>query len=71
MAPKREMTIETMERIIKLLQDVNPTGSVAKNGCGSQSAVCKTWCKYKQSMKIIKGKQKGRPMKTQSDMPYK
>ena len=51
MAPTRELSIETMERIIRLLRERNPTRSVPQYvGC-SQSAVSKIWCKYKQNGK--------------------
>ncbi len=64
MAPTRELSVETMERIIKLLQEGNPSRSVAKEvGC-SQSAVSKIWCKYKQNGKVTKGKHTSRPRKT-------
>ena len=64
MAPTKEMSIETMERIIKLLREGNPTRIVAKDiGC-SQSAVSKIWGKYKQNGEVIKGKHTGRPRKT-------
>uniref|UniRef100_A0A672SN36 Transposase Tc1-like domain-containing protein n=1 Tax=Sinocyclocheilus grahami TaxID=75366 RepID=A0A672SN36_SINGR len=53
-----------MERIIKLLQEENPSRRVAKEvGC-SQSAISKIWCKYKQNGKVTKGKHTGRPRKT-------
>ena len=56
MAPTRELSIKTMERTIKLLQQGNPTWRVAKDvGC-FQSAVSKIWCKYKQHGNVIKGK---------------
>ena len=47
MAPTRELSIKTMERIIKLLWEENPTWYVAKSvGC-SQSAVSKNLVQYK------------------------
>uniref|UniRef100_A0A8C5H9E7 Uncharacterized protein n=1 Tax=Gouania willdenowi TaxID=441366 RepID=A0A8C5H9E7_GOUWI len=48
MAPTRQMSFETKERIIKLLK----------------SAVSKIWTKYKQHGKVVKGKHTGRPRKT-------
>lgn len=64
MAPTWELSIETMERIIKLLLEGNPAWSVVKDvGC-SQSAVSKMLCKYKQNGKVIIGKHMGRPRKT-------
>uniref|UniRef100_A0A671NXU9 Uncharacterized protein n=1 Tax=Sinocyclocheilus anshuiensis TaxID=1608454 RepID=A0A671NXU9_9TELE len=52
------------KQIIKLLQEKNPSRSVAKEvGC-SQSAISKIWCKYKQNGKVTKGKHTGRPRKT-------
>uniref|UniRef100_A0A673LMH6 Transposase Tc1-like domain-containing protein n=1 Tax=Sinocyclocheilus rhinocerous TaxID=307959 RepID=A0A673LMH6_9TELE len=52
------------KQIIKLLQEENPSRSVAKEvGC-SQSAISKIWCKYKQNGKVTKGKHTGRPRKT-------
>lgn len=64
MAPTRERSLETMERIIKLLQDAIPTWSVAKEVRCSQSAVSKICCKYKPNGKVVKGKHTGRPSKT-------
>lgn len=64
MAPTREMSLETKERIIKLLEEGNATRMVAKDvGC-SQSAVSKIWTKYKQHGKVVKVKRTGRPRKT-------
>uniref|UniRef100_A0A4W6EZN1 Transposase Tc1-like domain-containing protein n=1 Tax=Lates calcarifer TaxID=8187 RepID=A0A4W6EZN1_LATCA len=58
------MSIETKERIIKLLKEGKSSRSVAKDvGC-SQSAVSKIWTKYKQHGKVVKGKHTGRPRKT-------
>lgn len=64
MAPTREMSVETKERIIKLLKEGKSSRNVAKNvGC-SQSAVSKIWTKYKSNGKVVKGKRTGRPRKT-------
>uniref|UniRef100_A0A3Q0RED3 Transposase Tc1-like domain-containing protein n=1 Tax=Amphilophus citrinellus TaxID=61819 RepID=A0A3Q0RED3_AMPCI len=58
------MSIETKERIIKLLKEGKSSRSVAQDvGC-SQTAVSKTWTKYKQHGKVVKGKHTGRPRKT-------
>uniref|UniRef100_A0A3B5QWB7 Tc1-like transposase DDE domain-containing protein n=1 Tax=Xiphophorus maculatus TaxID=8083 RepID=A0A3B5QWB7_XIPMA len=63
MAPTREMSLET-ERIVKLLEEGNPSRMVAKDvGC-SQSAVSKIWTKYKQHGMVVKAKRTGRPRKT-------
>ena len=60
MAPTRELSVETMERIIKLLKEGNSTRSVVKDvGC-FQSAVSKIWSKYTQNGKVVKGKHTGR-----------
>uniref|UniRef100_A0A3B5PUG8 Transposase Tc1-like domain-containing protein n=1 Tax=Xiphophorus maculatus TaxID=8083 RepID=A0A3B5PUG8_XIPMA len=64
MAPTREMSLETKERIVKLLEEGNPSRMVAKDvGC-SQSAVSKIWTKYKQHGMVVKAKRTGRPRKT-------
>ncbi|CAJ0940514.1 unnamed protein product [Ranitomeya imitator] len=64
MAPTRETSIETKEKIIKLLKEGKSSRNVAKDvGC-SQSAVPKIWAKYKQHGKFVKGKHTGRPRKT-------
>uniref|UniRef100_A0A3B5AUW2 Transposase Tc1-like domain-containing protein n=1 Tax=Stegastes partitus TaxID=144197 RepID=A0A3B5AUW2_9TELE len=64
MAPTREMSVETKERIIKLLKVGKSSRIVAKDvGC-SQSAVSKIWTKYKQHGKAVKGKHTGKPRKT-------
>ena len=63
MAPTREMSIETKERIIKLLKEGKSSRNVAKDVCCSQSAVSKIWTKYKQHGKVFKGKHIGRPRK--------
>ena len=64
MAPTREMSVETKERIIKLLKEGKSSRNVAKNvGC-SQSSVSKIWTKYKSNGKVVKGKRTGRPRKT-------
>lgn len=64
MAPTREMSDETKERIIKLLQEGKTSRDVAKDVDCSQSAVSKIWTKYKQNGKAVKGKHTGRPRKT-------
>lgn len=64
MAPRPELSIETKERIIQLLEEGKSSRNVAKDvGC-SQSAVSKIWTKYQQHGKIVKGKRSGRPRKT-------
>uniref|UniRef100_A0AAR2K6C9 Transposase Tc1-like domain-containing protein n=1 Tax=Pygocentrus nattereri TaxID=42514 RepID=A0AAR2K6C9_PYGNA len=64
MAPTREMSLETKERIVKLLEEGNSSRMVAKDvGC-SQSAVSKIWTKYKQHGMVVKAKRTGRPRKT-------
>uniref|UniRef100_A0A3B3YRI5 Transposase Tc1-like domain-containing protein n=1 Tax=Poecilia mexicana TaxID=48701 RepID=A0A3B3YRI5_9TELE len=64
MTPTREMSLETKERIVKLLEEGNPSRMVAKDvGC-SQSAVSKIWTKYKQHGMVVKAKCTGRPRKT-------
>uniref|UniRef100_A0A3Q0RAY7 Tc1-like transposase DDE domain-containing protein n=1 Tax=Amphilophus citrinellus TaxID=61819 RepID=A0A3Q0RAY7_AMPCI len=64
MPPTPEMSTETKERIIKLLKEGKSSHSVAQDvGC-SQSAVSKTWTKYKQHGKVVKGMHTGRPRKT-------
>uniref|UniRef100_A0A3Q3AY27 Tc1-like transposase DDE domain-containing protein n=1 Tax=Kryptolebias marmoratus TaxID=37003 RepID=A0A3Q3AY27_KRYMA len=64
MAPTREMSLETKERIVKLLEEGNSSRMVAKDvGC-SQSAVSKIWTKYKQHGMVVKAKRNGRPRKT-------
>lgn len=64
MAPTKEMSLETKERIVKLLEEGVSSRMVAKDvGC-SQSAVSKIWTKYKQHGKVLKGKRSGRPRKT-------
>ena len=64
MAPTPEMSLEKKERIIKLLKEGKSSCSVAQDvGC-SQSAMSKTWTKYKQHGKVVKGKHTGRPRKT-------
>lgn len=55
------LSTETMERIIKLLREGNPTQSVAKGVGLSPSAVSKMWCKYKQIRRDAKEKYQGRP----------
>ncbi|CAJ0929362.1 unnamed protein product [Ranitomeya imitator] len=63
MAPTRDMSIETKERIIILLKEGKSSRNVAKDvGC-SQSAVSKIWTKYKQHGKVVKGKHTGRSRK--------
>jgi len=58
-----KLSVETMERIIKLLKEGNSTQSLAKHvGC-SQSAVSKIWSEYKQNGKIVKGKHAGQTRK--------
>ncbi|XP_069611187.1 gastrula zinc finger protein XlCGF53.1-like [Ranitomeya imitator] len=70
-APTREMSIETKERIIKLLKEGKSSRNVAKDvGC-SQSAVSKIWAKYKQHGKVVKGKHTGRPRKTSKHQDQK
>lgn len=64
MAPTKEMSIETRERIIKFLEEGNSTRRVASHiGC-SQSAVSKIWRKYKRDGDVRKGKHSGRTRKT-------
>uniref|UniRef100_A0A3B5PUV6 Transposase Tc1-like domain-containing protein n=1 Tax=Xiphophorus maculatus TaxID=8083 RepID=A0A3B5PUV6_XIPMA len=64
MAPTREMSLETKERIVKRLEEGNPSRMVAKDvGC-SQSAVSKIWTKYKQHGMVVKAKRTGRPRQT-------
>uniref|UniRef100_A0A3P9PNQ9 Transposase Tc1-like domain-containing protein n=1 Tax=Poecilia reticulata TaxID=8081 RepID=A0A3P9PNQ9_POERE len=64
MAPTREMSLETKERIVKLLEGGNPSSMVAKDvGC-SQSAVSQIWTKCKQHGIVVKAKCTGRPRKT-------
>uniref|UniRef100_A0A3B3ULQ4 Transposase Tc1-like domain-containing protein n=1 Tax=Poecilia latipinna TaxID=48699 RepID=A0A3B3ULQ4_9TELE len=64
MTPTREMSLETKERIVKLLEEGNPSHMVAKDvGC-SQSAVSKIWTKYKQHGMVVNAKRTGRPRKT-------
>lgn len=48
MALERDLTIETMERIINLFQDENPTQSLAKDISCSQSAGCKLRFNYRK-----------------------
>uniref|UniRef100_A0A3B1IG59 Transposase Tc1-like domain-containing protein n=1 Tax=Astyanax mexicanus TaxID=7994 RepID=A0A3B1IG59_ASTMX len=56
MAPTREMSLETKERIVKLLEEGNSSRMIAKDvGC-SQSAVSKIWTKYKYTTKQMKHK---------------
>uniref|UniRef100_A0A3B1JB81 Transposase Tc1-like domain-containing protein n=1 Tax=Astyanax mexicanus TaxID=7994 RepID=A0A3B1JB81_ASTMX len=63
MAPTREMSLETKERIVKLLEEGNSSRMVAKDvGC-SQSAVSKIWTKYKQHGMVVKAKRTGRTEK--------
>lgn len=63
MAPTREISLETKERIVKLLEEGNSSRMVAKDvGC-SQSALSKIWTKYKHGM-VVKAKHTGRPRKT-------
>ncbi|CAI9543781.1 unnamed protein product [Staurois parvus] len=57
------MSVETKERIIKLLQEGKSSWNVAKDVDCSQSAVCKIWIKYKVNGKVVKGKRTGRPGK--------
>uniref|UniRef100_A0A3B1JWP7 Transposase Tc1-like domain-containing protein n=1 Tax=Astyanax mexicanus TaxID=7994 RepID=A0A3B1JWP7_ASTMX len=58
------MSLETKERIVKLLEEGNSSRMVAKDvGC-SQSAVSKIWTKYKQHGMVVKAKRTGRPRKT-------
>uniref|UniRef100_A0A3B5QK18 Transposase Tc1-like domain-containing protein n=1 Tax=Xiphophorus maculatus TaxID=8083 RepID=A0A3B5QK18_XIPMA len=64
MAPTREMSLETKERIVKLLEEGNPSRMVAKDVGWSQSAVSKIWTKYKQHGMVVKAKRTGRPRKT-------
>uniref|UniRef100_A0A3B3QDG3 Transposase Tc1-like domain-containing protein n=1 Tax=Paramormyrops kingsleyae TaxID=1676925 RepID=A0A3B3QDG3_9TELE len=59
-----ELSVETIERIIKLLQGGKSTRSVAKDVGRSQSAVSKIWSRYKQNGKVVKGKHTGRRRKT-------
>uniref|UniRef100_A0A3P9PU42 Transposase Tc1-like domain-containing protein n=1 Tax=Poecilia reticulata TaxID=8081 RepID=A0A3P9PU42_POERE len=57
------MSLETKERIVKLLEEGNPSSMVAKDvGC-SQSAVSQIWTKYKQHGMVVKAKCTGRPRK--------
>ena len=56
MAATRELSMETIERIIKLLQEGRSTQTVAGDvGC-SQSAVSEIWTKNKENGKVVKGK---------------
>uniref|UniRef100_A0A8C5GL78 Uncharacterized protein n=1 Tax=Gouania willdenowi TaxID=441366 RepID=A0A8C5GL78_GOUWI len=58
------MSVETKERIIKLLKEGKSSRNVAKDvGC-SQSGVSKIWTKYKQHGKVVKGKHTGKRRKT-------
>lgn len=52
---QKESSIETVKRIIKLLQEGTPL-RVEKHDGGFQSAVSKIWCTYKQNWKVLKGK---------------
>lgn len=49
------MSLETKERMIKLLEE----GKSPRN-VGLQAAVSKIWTKYKQRGKVVKGKHAGR-----------
>ena len=44
MAPTKELTFETTERTVKLIQEGNLQWSVAKAVGSSQTAVFKIWC---------------------------
>lgn len=47
------------EGVVKLLQEGNLSQTVAKYVVFFQSAVSKTWTKYKQNENVIKGKHTG------------
>ena len=56
MPPTRELSVETMKRIMKPLQEGNSAQSEAKHVYGSQPAVSNIWSKYKQNGKVVQGK---------------
>ena len=56
------MSIETMERTMKLIKEGNPQWRAVKDfGC-SQSSVSKIWCKYQRNGMVKKGKRMDRQL---------
>ena len=53
-----------MERILKLIEEVNSQWSVVKDNSCSQSVVGKIWCKYERTEVVKKVKQTDRLQKT-------
>lgn len=70
--PTRELSAETIERVLKLILKGNSAQSVAKDvGC-FQSAVSKLWSKCKQNGRVRPKKMsKSTAQKTESNMPRK
>lgn len=54
MVPTRELSSETMESVVKLIQEGNPQGSVVNDVDCSQSTVSKIWGKYKRNKMVKK-----------------
>ena len=64
MSLRKELSIETMEKIVKLIQEGNLQWSVVEVFSFSQSAGSKIWWKYKRNKVVKKGKYTGRLWKT-------
>ena len=61
MASTKKLLTETMENIVKLIQEGNLQWSVMKDVGYSQLVVFKIWCKYKRNGVVKKEKNTGRP----------
>ena len=60
----KELSTETMGRIVKLIQEDKPQWCVVKDVSCFQSSMFKNKCTYRRNVVVKKGKHSGRPQKT-------